>query len=109
MSLISLTDKAAEHIKGLIEKQGNIHSGLRVFIEGGGCAGYQYGFDLAESAKDTEQVLEDKGITIYLDRKSALYLVGCEIDFESTMMFSGFKVNNPNASSSCGCGTSFSV
>lgn len=107
-SMISLTNKAAEHVRSLLEEHEG-SQGLRIFVEGGGCAGFQYGFDLATEPKDTDHVFEEQGVKIFLDRKSALHLVGCEVDFEKTLLFSGFKVKNPNASTSCGCGVSFSV
>jgi len=107
--MITLTESAVNHVANLIEEQGNVHLGLRVYVEGGGCAGFQYGFDLANEQKETDHVFEQKGIKVFLDRKSALYLVGCEIDFEKSLMFMGFKVKNPNAASSCGCGVSFSM
>ena len=109
--MITLTETASNKVRSLIEMQNKSDQGygLRVFIQGGGCAGFQYGFDLDNKQKETDNVIECHGVKVFLDRKSALYLIGSEIDYEETMMQSGFKVSNPNSESSCGCGISFSV
>lgn len=107
--MITLTENAANKVKSLLASQNKEEGhGLRVFIEGGGCAGFQYGFDLG-TEKENDQIFEFFGVKVFMDRKSALYLVGSEIDYEETIMASGFRVVNPNASSSCGCGVSFSI
>ena len=109
--MISLTERAAQKVVQLLEQQKLLtdNSGLRVFVKAGCCAGFEYGFDLENLKKDNDYVFDMHGVRLFLDPKSALYLAGTEIDYEETLMQSGFKVNNPNAASTCGCGTSFAV
>jgi len=107
--MLILTKDAADKVRTLLKNQNKDPGfGLRVFIESGGCAGFQYGFDLDQKT-DMDHIIECHGIQVFLDRKSSLFLFGCEIDYKETMMASGFTVKNPNAESSCGCGTSFSM
>ncbi|MBW7837898.1 MAG: iron-sulfur cluster insertion protein ErpA [Sphingomonadales bacterium] len=106
---LTITDSAARRVRQLMDKQNNDHLKLRVSVSGGGCSGFQYGFALAESPADDDTVIEDKGVTLLIDSMSLLYLAGSEIDFFEDLAGSSFKVNNPNAASSCGCGTSFSI
>jgi iron-sulfur cluster assembly protein len=109
--MITLTENAASRVQVLLASQ-NIEgegAGLRVFVKAGGCAGFEYGFDLEKEIRENDYTFDMHGVRVYLDPKSALYLAGTEIDYEETLMATGFKVNNPNAQSTCGCGTSFSV
>ncbi len=108
MPLIEVTEVARERIRGLLEKEGKLDShSLRLKVIGGGCSGlrYELAFDDAVGEQDTE--LEADGVRVVVDEKSALYLVGTTLDFVDTLQESGFKMNNPNASTTCGCGESF--
>lgn len=107
--MITLTERAANRVRTLLTNQGKGDDfGLRVYIKGGGCAGFQYCFDLESQARDNDQILNCHGVKVFLDAKSALHLVGTEIDYKESLMSSGFEVHNPNATSTCGCGISFS-
>ncbi len=105
--MVKLTDRAAAEIKGLLEKQGKADAMLRVFVSGGGCSGFQYGMSLEDAAMEGDYQEEANGVKVIVDPRSALYIDGAEIDFVDTMMGGGFKIDNPNAASSCGCGHSF--
>ncbi len=105
--MITVTDAAASKIKSLLEQQGKPEYGLRMRVVGGGCSGLQYQLNFEEKANPTDRVLETKGIKIFIDMKSSLYLVGSELDYVDGLMGAGFKINNPNAKSTCGCGESF--
>ncbi len=105
--MVTLTDRAAAEIKGLLEKQGKTDAMLRVFVAGGGCSGFQYGMSLEDAPMEGDQQTEINGVNVIVDPRSALYIQGAEIDFVDTMMGGGFKIDNPNAASSCGCGHSF--
>ena len=108
MALIDVTAPAVERIRDLLDKEGKLGShGLRLKVIGGGCSGlrYELAFDDRVSEHDTE--LEIDGIRVLIDEKSALYLVGTTLDFVDTLQESGFKMLNPNAKSTCGCGESF--
>lgn len=108
-SMVDLTDTAAAEVKRLIEAQ-NLHDhNLRVGVEGGGCSGLMYSLHLDNQVRETDRLIEAKGIKIVLDSRSAVYLAGTKIDFVQSMMGGGFKFINPNASRSCGCGSSFSA
>ena len=107
--MITLTPNAVNQVKTLLEKQGTPAYGLRVGISGGGCAGLSYKFSFDEKPEETDKVIEQDGVKVFVDVKSYLYLNEMEIDYHSDLMSSGFTFNNPNAKSSCGCGTSFSV
>ena len=109
--ILQITSRAAQKVRSLLEQQGKDleQFGLRVYIEGGGCAGFQYKFDLDEKNREGDHIMQVDGVKIFLDRKSALYLAGSEVDYEETLMQSGFKIQNPNAASSCGCGVSFAM
>ena len=103
------TDSAANKVKELIEEEGNPALKLRVFVTGGGCSGFQYGFTFDEVANDDDATLEKNGVTLLVDPMSYQYLVGAEIDYKDDLEGAQFVIKNPNASSSCGCGSSFSV
>jgi iron-sulfur cluster assembly protein len=105
--LVSITEKAAEKAKALLEARELPEGALRVFVAGGGCSGYQYGMALARSAEDDDIILEQGGVRIVVDPESAQYLQGAEIDYVDDIMKSGFSIYNPNAVKSCACGSSF--
>lgn len=107
--LLVLTDKAAAKAKSLIEEEGNAALMLRVFITGGGCSGFQYGFSFDEKLNDDDTVIEHNGINLAVDPMSLQYLTGSEVDYEEGLAGSRFVVNNPNATTTCGCGASFSI
>jgi len=110
--MINLSEAAAKEIKTIIKDQGlpDGETKLRVGVKGGGCSGFSYMLDLTEEpAGEADEVLESHGVKILCDMKSYLYLNGVEIDFKDEVMGRGFVFKNPNASSSCGCGSSFSV
>ena len=105
--MISITDKAAIEIRKQAEKRGKPDSALRVGIRGGGCTGFSYLFEWADGApRAHDKVFEKDGIKLYVDPKSYVYLDGTELDFVTSMMGYGFKFNNPNVKSTCGCGES---
>lgn len=103
------TDNAAGKVKELIEDEGNPDLKLRVFVTGGGCSGFQYGFTFDEVANEDDTALQKNGVTLLVDPMSYQYLVGAEIDYTEGLEGSQFVIKNPNASSTCGCGSSFSV
>ena len=103
------TDSAANKVKELIEEEGNPDLKLRVFVTGGGCSGFQYGFTFDEVASEDDTALQKNGVTLLIDPMSYQYLVGAEIDYTEGIEGSQFVIKNPNASSTCGCGSSFSV
>ena len=105
--MVTLTDRAASQIRDLLEKQGKTEAMLRVFVSGGGCSGFQYGMSLEDAAMDGDWKDTINGINVIIDPRSAMYIGGAEVDFVDNMMGGGFKIDNPNAASSCGCGTSF--
>ncbi|MCC7492062.1 MAG: iron-sulfur cluster insertion protein ErpA [Fimbriimonadaceae bacterium] len=105
--MVTLTERAAQEVTGLLEKQEKLDHGLRIWIAGGGCSGYQYGMALDNSPEAEDLKFESHGVTVLVDPQSIQYLDGSEIDFVDTLMGGGFKVNNPNAASTCGCGHSF--
>ena len=103
------TDSAASKVRELIEEEGNAELKLRVFVTGGGCSGFQYGFTFDEVANEDDTVLDKNGVTLLIAPMSFQYLVGAEIDYSEGLEGSQFVIKNPNASSTCGCGSSFSV
>lgn len=111
MSTITLTETAAKEIGVIIGDQelDAEKIRLRVGVKGGGCSGFSYVLDLTESQKETDEVVEQHGIKIICDPKSLLYLNGTTIDFKDEIMGRGFVFSNPNANSTCGCGSSFAV
>ena len=107
---ITLSETAAKEIKTIIEQQGLAESvALRVGVKGGGCSGFSYVLDLTEAPAENDEIMNSHGVKIVSDRKSYLYLNGTEIDFKDEVMGRGFVFKNPNATSSCGCGSSFSA
>lgn len=103
------TDNAVNKVKDLITEEGNPELKLRVFVSGGGCSGFQYGFTFEEVSNDDDTVLEKGGVTLLIDPMSYQYLVGAEIDYSEGLEGSQFVIKNPNATSTCGCGSSFSA
>ena len=103
------TDSAAGKVRELIEEEGNDELKLRVFVTGGGCSGFQYGFTFDEVQNDDDTVMEKNGVTLLIDAMSYQYLVGAEIDYQEGLEGAQFVIKNPNATSTCGCGSSFSA
>ena len=103
------TDSAANKVKDLIIEEGNPELKLRVFVTGGGCSGFQYGFTFDEIRNDDDTVMEKEGVMLMIDPMSYQYLVGAEIDYTEGLEGSQFVIRNPNATSTCGCGSSFSA
>jgi iron-sulfur cluster insertion protein len=103
------TDSAAGKVKELIEEEGNPGLKLRVFVTGGGCSGFQYGFTFDEEVNEDDTTMEKNGVTLLIDPMSYQYLVGAEIDYSEGLEGSQFVIRNPNATSTCGCGSSFSA
>lgn len=104
---IFITETAVKTIKDLLEQKNVPDYGLRVFVSGGGCSGMQYGMALEAEARPYDHVIEQSGIQVFIDPTSMMYLNNATIDYEDSMMGGGFKIDNPNAVSSCGCGSSF--
>ena len=104
--MITITESAATKIKELMP-QGDVEYGLRMRVVGGGCSGLQYQMGLEEEPGSTDKVFTSNGIKVFVDMKSALYLAGAEVDYLNGLMESGFKISNPNAKTTCGCGQSF--
>src|SRR5262249_25027300 len=100
------TDSAANKVKQLIDEEGNTELKLRVFVTGGGCSGFQYGFTFDEMKNDDDTVMEKNGVTLLIDPMSYQYLVGAEIDYTEGLEGAQFVIKNPNATSTCGCGSS---
>jgi len=103
------TDAAASKVKDLIAEEGNAQLKLRVFVTGGGCSGFQYGFTFDESINEDDTSMVKNGVTLLIDPMSYQYLVGAEIDYQEGIEGAQFVIKNPNASSTCGCGSSFSA
>ena len=106
---IQFSSRAAGKVRELIEDEGNEALKLRVFITGGGCSGFSYGFTFDDSIAVDDSVVERDGVTALVDPMSYQYLVGAEIDYKEDLVGAQFVVTNPNASSTCGCGNSFSI
>lgn len=106
--MITLTPRAAIELKDLMQSQEQPESGLRVWVQGGGCSGLSYGMALdSETPDETDQIFEQDGIKIYVDSLSLGYMDGSSVDYVDDVLGGGFKIENPNAVSSCGCGSSF--
>lgn len=105
---IKLSDRAAKRIAEIIAGEPE-STMLRVSVEGGGCSGFQYKFDLTNKREPDDLAIENGGVTVLVDSVSQMYMAGSEIDFADELIGAAFKVNNPNATASCGCGTSFSL
>ena len=107
--LLIFTDSAASKVKDLIEEEKNNALKLRVFVSGGGCSGFQYGFTFDENVQDGDTKVEKNGVTLLVDPMSFQYLTGAEIDYKEDLEGSQFVIKNPNATTTCGCGSSFST
>ena len=105
----NFSDNAAKKVQELINEEGNPELKLRVFVSGGGCSGFQYGFTFDEVVNDDDTALNKDGVTLLIDPMSYQYLVGAEIDYSEGLEGSQFVIKNPNATSTCGCGSSFSL
>ncbi len=103
------TDAAADKVKSLVEEEGNPDLKLRVYVTGGGCSGFQYGFTFDESQAEDDTVIANKGVELLVDPMSYQYLVGATVDYTEGLKGAQFVINNPNASTTCGCGSSFSI
>jgi len=108
-SPLLFTDNAAEKVKALIVEEGNDDLKLRVFVTGGGCSGLQYGFTFDEITNEDDTILEKNGVQLLIDPMSYQYLIGAEIDYTEGLEGAQFVIKNPSATSTCGCGSSFSV
>ncbi len=108
---IVVTETAAAKITELLVEESKPQAGLRVFVQGGGCAGFQYGLMIEEGEGDTaaDKIFESNGVRLFVDPISIRYLTGAEVDFVDNLTGGGFTIKNPNAKSTCGCGSSFSV
>ena len=109
--MINVTSIAAEKIGELLADEGKPAAGLRVFVQGGGCSGFQYGLMIEEGepTPDVDKVVESNGVRLFVDPISVRYLKGAEVDFVDNLSGGGFTIKNPNAKSTCGCGSSFSA
>ena len=103
------TESAANKVKTLIDEEGNPELKLRVFVQGGGCSGFQYGFTFDEAVNEDDAVMEKNGVQLLIDSMSYQYLIGAEIDYKEDLEGAQFVIKNPNATTTCGCGSSFSV
>ncbi len=103
------TDSAADKVRELIDEEGNPALKLRVFVQGGGCSGFQYGFTFDEEVNEDDTVMDKNGVQLLIDAMSYQYLVGAEIDYKDDLQGAQFVIKNPNASTTCGCGSSFSA
>jgi len=108
-NLLDFTDAAAFKVKSLIEEEKNDNLKLRVFVTGGGCSGFQYGFTFDESVNEGDTEVENQGVKLLIDPMSFQYLVGAEIDYTEGLEGAQFVIRNPNATTTCGCGSSFST
>jgi iron-sulfur cluster insertion protein len=108
-TIITVTEAAAGKIRELLSEEGKTESGLRVFVQGGGCSGFQYGLMIEEAGGVGDQLFQSNGVNLFVDPVSISYLKGAEVDFVDTITGGGFTIKNPNATSTCGCGSSFSA
>ena len=106
---VTLTERAAARVREIMDKADKPYAGLRVGVKNGGCAGQEYTFAYAEQAQPLDEVVEDRGVTILIDPKAVLFLIGTEIDYETTRLASRFVFNNPNQTDACGCGESVTI
>ena len=109
--MLNVTETAAAKINELLTEESKVGAGLRVFVQGGGCSGFQYGLmiDKAETVTDGDEVFESNGVRLFVDPISVRYLAGAEVDYIDNVSGGGFTIKNPNAKSTCGCGSSFNV
>ena len=109
LASVAFTDAAARKVQELVLEEGNPGLMLRVYISGGGCSGFQYGFTFDESRAEDDIAVENEGVTLLIDPLSYQYLMGAEVDYSETLQGAQFVIRNPNATTTCGCGSSFSV
>lgn len=109
MDQITLTDTAVAKIKEILAEEGDPSVKLRIFVQGGGCSGFQYGFTLDNVQAEDDLVIEVSGISVFVDSMSLQYLAGATVNYIDDLTGSQFRITNPNATSTCGCGSSFSV
>src|SRR5580698_2885809 len=107
--VVTLTDRAAERVKEIMARAETPYAGLRVGVKNGGCAGQEYVMEYADAAAPLDEVVEDKGVTILIDPKAVLFLIGAEIDYETTRLASKFVFHNPSETDACGCGESVTI
>ena len=107
--MITVTESAAGKIRELLSEEGKLESGLRVFVQGGGCSGFQYGFTFDEAVNEDDTQMHKNGVTLLIDAMSLQYLAGAEIDYKEDLQGAQFVIKNPNATTTCGCGSSFSA
>lgn len=107
--VVTLTDRAAERVREIMARAEKPHAGLRVGVKNGGCAGQEYTFEYADAVGTLDEVVEDKGVTILVDPRSILFLIGSEIDYEVTTLSARFVFRNPNETDACGCGESVTI
>ncbi len=107
--VITLTDRAADRLKAIMADADKPIAGLRVGVKNGGCAGMSYTMEYADARKPGEDAIEDHGVTVFIDPKAVLFLLGTEMDFQTTKLSSQFVFNNPNQTSACGCGESVAI
>jgi len=107
--MINITENARAKIIDLLAEENNPKLALRAFVQGGGCSGFSYGFTFDEEQNDDDFVVEEAGFKLYVDSMSMQYMTGANVDYKEDIMGSSFVINNPNATSTCGCGSSFSV
>jgi iron-sulfur cluster assembly protein len=107
--VLTLSDAAANRVQEIIEKADRPIAGVRVGVKNGGCAGMSYTMEYAEAQKPGEDVVEDKGVKVFVDPKAVLFLLGTQMDFQTTKLASQFVFNNPNQTSACGCGESVAI
>ena len=107
--VVTLTDRAAERVREIMARADKPCAGLRVAVKNGGCAGQEYTLEYAEAANPLDEVVEDKGVTILVDPKAVLFLIGTEIDYEVSRLSAKFVFRNPNETDACGCGESVTI
>lgn len=107
--MMRLTDAAAGRIRHLLERRGKVSAGIRVGVRHAGCSGLAYNLEYADEAAPFDEVVEDKGVTVLIDPKAVMFLIGSEMDFVEDKLRAGFTFNNPNVKGECGCGESFHV
>ncbi len=109
MKVVTLTDAAANRVRDIVSRSDKPIAGLRVGVKNGGCAGMSYTMEYADEVRPSDEVVEDKGVKVLIDPKAILFLLGTEMDFQSTKLSSTFVFNNPNQTSACGCGESVAI
>ena len=107
--LVTLSERAATRVREIMHRADKPYAGLRVGVKNGGCAGQEYVMEYAETANPLDEAVEDKGVQIFVDPKAVLFLIGTEIDYETTRLSAKFTFNNPNQTDACGCGESVTI